>query len=259
MVSIYNSAAFFICNLNKKEDLKSKLDSLQKILNKELWGFNELDKLRDGLFNQELEYTLDTIQNWRNKDRESFYKENILTIDSNEYFVKNSLIDIPQCDLDWPLCLYDRKYRFEVPLFTVFSCKNAPIVIDDFFFVDCGKETGKEFKYNDITDQMMNPIIKKVRIYSDLVIERRQHHCLSEKHFTNDLYRIINVDNKELCELKLEEQFKRTKLASVYFEDSNMLYNNKSDQTVWEVIEKKSENNRSEDLNSIPLSHSVYL
>lgn len=260
MVAIYITATFFFFNICTKNDLRNSLDRIRDIFNKEIFAFNELDKLRNELFNRETGITLNTIENWRNTNRDTIYEDCILSIDSKDYFLKNSLINLPQCDLDWPLCIYDRKYRFEVPLFTVLLCKTALVFIDDFFFLDCGKETGKESKYDEINSKLMNPIMKKIRIYSDLLLERRQHHCFSQRHFTFDIYRIINTANKELYEKELDQQFERTQLASVYFEDSNREIFSITDQAPWVVIDKKNENNRSEGLdNNSPLSRSIYL
>ena len=50
---------------------------------------------------------------------------------------ENSLMDIFNCDQDWPICLYDFTYKNKIPQYLCFRThKEAPTVIENYFYAN---------------------------------------------------------------------------------------------------------------------------
>ena len=112
-----------------------------------------------------------------------------------------------QCNKDWPLCLYDRDYRFEVQEYFVFKTMGCPVVIEEYF-------NGKDYanKCRDYKEEgpnvNENELLTQAKIFKDLLIQRRDHLCDSQDHFventinaykTNDIIKqshIAEMNNK---------------------------------------------------------------
>lgn len=241
MGSLLTSIVFLISNFQAKIDLDSSFSSYSDYYNNELLSFNRLDELRDQLFNKPLLITPRTIDKLRQSNRLSIYSEynKKKAINKNG---KNSYINESKCNSDWPLCIYDVKYRYDIPEIFVYQTLEKPIVIDDFYFEDCGKETGHETKYDEIKKVLIDPIVIQVKLYSNLVIERRKHNCNSKDHFTYDVYKIITCEEKSKEEYseKLLESFQSTKSEIKYSTESCAL---KQEEAIdlWKELDKRIE------------------
>ncbi len=50
--------------------------------------------------------------------------------------MRNSLLNFNfnNCNLDWPLCIYDKEYRYKYIDYFVFKSLDHPTLINDYFF-----------------------------------------------------------------------------------------------------------------------------
>ena len=204
-ITIFKSILFIL------DYCKQKYDSLKDTLElNELKNYNQkimseipyyyVNKLRNLLFDyhKEYEFTMNTLNKKRNEIRKITEKEIQLNYKNkkfneeqkNNVLHMNSYISLEknECDLDWPLCIYDRKYRFENVDYFVFKVLDEPNLIDNYYFEDCNNKTINDENIN----SNYNDIKEKAIIYKNLLIERRNHLCIKIGNNNHMLKKIFN-------------------------------------------------------------------
>ena len=124
------------------------------------------------------------------------------------------------CDLDWPICLNDKKDLSKEYDHIVLKQLNEPVVIDNYFnFEEENKIKNNNEKKYDMNDEKDEEKIKyfKEKSYEDLLIERRKHYCGSKlMSIRADLHKTsIKFEKIE------SEHLKKRKSSLNYFFDNN--------------------------------------
>ena len=104
--------------------------------------------------------------------------------------MRNSLLNFNfnNCNLDWPLCIYDKEYRYKYIDYFVFKSLDQPNLINDYFFSQC----------DNIFDDKINDNLNSKDIFRNLLIERRSHFCEVK---TNNLSKSNSIfDDSEVQE-----------------------------------------------------------
>ena len=237
-ITIFKSVLFIL------DYCKQKYDSLKKTLElNELKNYNQkimseipyyyVNKLRNLLFDyhKEYEFTMNTLNKKRNEIRKITEKEIQLNYKNkkfneeqkNNVLRMNSYISLEknECDLDWPLCIYDRKYRFENVDYFVFKVLDEPNLIDNYYFEDCNNKTLNDENIN----SNYNDIKEKAIIYKNLLIERRNHLCIKIGNNNHMLKKIFNdkmnfnqlLMKKTLFENEINEEMNEYELIDEAF------------------------------------------
>ena len=157
-------------------------------------SYTELTAFRKEIFkdNPYKDISLKAFLNERKKMVDIQYKE-VLDIckvkhvfeENNDDLIMNSYINnVNQCNLDWPLCIYDRQYRFEHCECFIYKVLDEPVIIDDYFTPD--KPLPTESKIVNIN---LNEDEEQFEKYRDLIIQRRKHICKEkeEKRIRNNI------------------------------------------------------------------------
>ena len=226
-ITIFKSILFILdlCKnkydtLNDTLDLSELKNFNQKIMNE--IPYYVVNKLRNLLFDyrKKYEFTMKYLNKKRNEIRKITEKEIQLNYKNKKYKEEqennvlrmNSYISLEksECDLDWPLCIYDRQYRFENVDYFVFKVLDEPNVIDNYYFEDCNNKTindkNIDINYNDDKE--------KAIIYKNLLIERRNHLCIKIGNNNHMLKKIFNdkmnfnrlLMNKIIIENEINEE-----------------------------------------------------
>ncbi len=226
-ITIFKSILFILdlCKnkydtLNDTLDLSELKNFNQKIMNE--IPYYVVNKLRNLLFDyrKKYEFTMKYLNKKRNEIRKITEKEIQLNYKNKKYKEEqennvlrmNSYISLEksECDLDWPLCIYDRQYRFENVDYFVFKVLDEPNVIDNYYFEDCNNKTindkNIDINYNDDKE--------KAIIYKNLLIERRNHLCIKIGNNNHMLKKIFNdkmnfnrlLMNKTIIENEINEE-----------------------------------------------------
>jgi len=204
-ITIFKSVLFIL------DYCKSKYDSLNDTLDlSELKNFNQkimneipyfhVNKLRNLLFDYHkvYEFSMKNLNRKRNEIRKLTEKEIQLNYknkkfreeQNNNLLKMNSYINSVnnECDLDWPLCIYDKKYRFENVDYFVYKVLDEPNLIDNYYFDDCNNQ---KIIYENININF-NDNKEKAKIYKNLLIERRNHLCINLGNNNHMLNKIFN-------------------------------------------------------------------
>ena len=238
-ITIFKSILFLLdyCKksyekLNTFMDLPELNDYNKNILSN--LTYQDVNDLRKKLFdyNKVFEFSMKNINKKRNEIRKETEKEiqmnhknkQFKEEEKKELLVLNSYInsDNNKCDLDWPLCIYDKKYRFENNDFFVFKVLDEPNFIDDYYFNEYNHNNKNEI-IKEKVDYNDNKI--KIEIYKDLLIERRPHLCLkigNKNHMLQNLFddnKNINqlIERKTIVENQLNEDIDEIGLINPEF------------------------------------------
>lgn len=245
--------------------------------NTDLLQINNVDTLthlREAFFNPHYvtEFTPEVLESFRERDRDEMIKEVHANCDKkqlhlNDNKVMNSMFynnkhecKYIQCNKDWPLCLYDRGYRFEVREYFVFKTMECPVVVDDYFNGEDYVNKCKDHKEED-PNANENEMLKQAKLFKDLLIQRRDHLCDSDDHFvestinaykTNDVVKqsqIVEMKNtmnmyKDDIINEYENGIDITKASKIILEKKN-LYSN--DNQLPHIIEDTNEHKEATD------------
>ena len=205
-ITIFKTIFFFIdyiidndetIEINDKDlsDIYSYNDNLLKNI-----GFIGVFNLRKILFDyqKEIEFPMSMINKKRIEFKSIILKEMPIPKLKNKKLKINSLINDTEnkCDLDWPLCIYDIKYRFSKVDYFVFKTLEKPNLIEDYFFTLNKKEENNK---NDNNENLKE-------IYKNLIIERRQHLCINEGNNKHFLDNVEKIENDTLIQSKLDAE-----------------------------------------------------
>ena len=183
-------------NNNDMDDIQSYNDNLIKNI-----GINGIANLRKVLFDIENKnkFSMSKINKKRIKFKNLLLKNiYIPKAFMNKKIKLNSFMELNEsnCDLDWPLCIYDIKYRFSKVDFFVYKTLEKPNLIEDYFFFSNKKDENNK---NDDEENLKD-------IYKNLIIERRPHLCINEGNNNHLLNNIDIIDNNILIQSKLDAE-----------------------------------------------------
>ena len=183
-------------NNNDMDDIQSYNDNLIKNI-----GINGIANLRKVLFDIENKnkFSMSKINKKRIKFKNLLLKNiYIPKAYMNKKIKLNSFMELNEsnCDLDWPLCIYDIKYRFSKVDFFVYKTLEKPNLIEDYFFFSNKKDENNK---NDDEENLKD-------IYKNLIIERRPHLCINEGNNNHLLNNIDIIDNDILIQSKLDAE-----------------------------------------------------
>ena len=165
----------------EKDIIKCKsFEELNNILNEIPLTFNKRGKLAYYLISKKFNFNMDMIKNYRKILTPSIIKEviNIGTFQNigDEDDSSNNKKTII-CDLDWPLCLKDKKDLKKEYDHIVLKQLNEPNIIDN--YID-NYEEYQHLKKNINSNRESEEELLKEKKYEDLLIERKKHLCRSK-------------------------------------------------------------------------------
>jgi hypothetical protein len=160
LTSLEEANVFFGITIERKLT-ESEIDTIKKYLVIKLYNFNE-EELKEQK-NIILPETIEEIKS------------------SGKYLPVKAAQQKMTCDLDWPLCVYDYKYRKNITDFCVYSKLNGIDIKDNYL--------DKFHNYNENKDNKQNRTTKE-EIFSNVLIQRNKHCCNS------NVRTISNVVNK---------------------------------------------------------------
>ena len=111
--------------------------------------------------------------------------------------VKNA---IPECNINWPICIYDHNHQSRYISYLAFRCANEPKIIDDYFDItsfsfDKFHKDNKDLS-SDLNNEFLIPETLKQKAYNSLVIERNCHYC-TNKDFVNKIKKLLEHDRTD--------------------------------------------------------------
>ena len=168
----------------------NNFDQLNAVLNEVPLEFDKRGKLAYYLISKKFNFNMNMIKKYRKilspqiiKEIDDLgfftnYSENDEEKENNEQ--NEGKKDKPKtiCDLDWPICIKDKKFLKRDYSYIVLKELNEPNVIDD--YIDNFEEY-KEKNKNDNINKKNDEDIQyfKKRRFGDLLMERRKHYCES--------------------------------------------------------------------------------
>lgn len=177
---------------------------------------------------------------------------------------KNTYIQKEECDLDWPVCLYDRSYRFKKVEFIVYKNGKTIEFIDDYYFCGCLDDVRiREFiNQNNIQidkgvteiplakdeDEEVRELKEKIKKYEDLVIERYKHICGSKKTTKKIVFeKLLSIeDKKEKLKKGIISSYKANMMINQFIKmtsDDNMRKTQCKEIIINENLEKNIDQN----------------
>ena len=229
-------------NINEKD-----LKNFKKLLFDEntFFEFNikSLEKMR---YNKKDEIYREIEKDVKLKKFKEDEKENKLVLNSLLLYKNGKKNDFKECDLDWPLCIYDKKYRYELCEFLNFRVLNFDIKEDYFNNISELNNNNNNNIVNEENNKNINPLIKQAEKFKDLLIERRKHLCDSNEHFS------IKIKEDNLKE-NIQYFYKKAGL----FNENNKEYNNNVINSIDDanrvfksiMIKKKEDNSEKSKIN----------
>jgi len=238
----------------EKHIIKCKnFDELNNVFNEVPLNLNQRANLAYYLISKKFNFNMDIIRKYRKtlslqiiKEIEGLGTFHKATDDDEEKDGEGESKKIV-CDLDWPICLNDKKNLEKEYDHIVLKQLNEPVLIDNYFnFEEENKIRNiKENKY-DINNEKDEEKIKyfKEKMYEDLLIERRKHYCHSKlMSIRADLYKSsIKFEKIEGEHLK-----KRKSSLNIFFdtnEDESKSIDKRNEAINKIVIDVSNQNQR---------------
>jgi hypothetical protein len=143
-----------------------------------------------------------------------------------------------ECDLDWPICLNDKKYKNEILNFITFRTLFPPNIKEEYFF---------KYKNNDYLDEKTQKDENNKNnedYFSELLIQRRCHTCNSKIHTISDFINEKKKNNSLMNETvkgimsQREFLFTNIKMNSDY-----QIKKEKNDNNLIKIIDNLPSNN----------------
>ena len=224
-------AAYGLIKIISKDILEAKtIENIQNIFENKIQKYDNTAKLIYFLVFKIYDDFNDDVFN---KYRKILLPQIINQIQSQSHFLNEIKEDEIECDLDWPLCSKDHKYRHEIIEFIVYKQLEKPLIIDNYY--------GNNVNFDKIKKEKKEK--DKLDYYCEICIERRKHICDSKIESIKDILKERYI-NDEINLLKLESQRKRN-FKSFNSSKSNQILSHK-DETIFnkivEDIEKENEN-----------------
>ena len=209
----------------EKHIIKCKnFDELNNVFNEVPLNLNQRANLAYYLISKKFNFNMDLIRKYRKtlspqiiKEIEglgTFHKVTDEEEEKDEEYESKKIV----CDLDWPICLNDKKNLTKEYDHIILKQLNEPVVIENYFnFEEENKIKNNNGNKYDINNEKDEEKIKyfKEKIYGDLLIERRKHYCGSNlMSIRADLYKSsIKFEKIESKHLK-----KRKSSLNIFFD-----------------------------------------
>lgn len=237
----------------EKHIIKCKnFDELNNVFNEVPLNLNQRANLAYYLISKKFNFNMDLIRKYRKtlspqiiKEIEglgTFHRVSDEEEERDEEFESKKIV----CDLDWPICLNDKKNLTREFDYIVLKQLNEPTVIDNYFnFKEKNKNKNNNENIYDINNEKDEEKIKyfKEKIYEDLLIERRKHYCNSKlMSIRADLYKSsIKFEKVE------SDQIKKRKSSLNFFdpnEDESRSIDKRNEAINKIVIDVSNQNQR---------------
>ena len=222
IIAVYNIVLYLadlLMRYNESIEVPLTLENLINYNDDTLYNlsYTELIAFRKEIFkyNPYKDISLKAFLNERKKMVDSQYKEilenckmkHVFDDNSDELIMNSYINNVNQCNLDWPLCIYDRQYRFEHCECFIYKVLDEPVIIEDYFTPDKPLPTKSK-----IININLNEDEEQFEKYRDLLIQRRKHICKEkeEKRIRN------NITNRNIMK----------KEKSIAIAQSNVFENN---------------------------------
>lgn len=172
-------------------------------------NYQDVEKMKYFLFSFDFGINASTINYWRKLSHQS---NDSSSGDKSSMRRKNTYIQKEECDLDWPICLYDRSYRFKKVEFIVYRTGKPKEVIDNYYFNGCLDdvrireflsknklpEVKKELPLGNDEDDEVRQLKEQIKSYENLVIERFKHICGSSKTTKKMVFeKLLSIEDKK--------------------------------------------------------------
>jgi hypothetical protein len=250
-IIIFKAIYAIIIILQKQLKIYKSLGDLNKILNDIPLGFNDRAKLAFYLIGKKFNFNMDIIKKYRKTLSLQIIKE-IVSLgtfkddedddDEDDDKNKNKKKEII-CDLDWPLCIKDKKNLEKEYDYVVLKELDEPNVIEDFIdYYNEYKDGSKKMEYKNKSmnflndDDIESQKIKyfKEERFKDILIERKKHYCGSNiMSIRSFFYKSkINKNNKE----KDKENVKIKKTRSFFNEKEKEENINERDRRIDRIV-----------------------
>ncbi|MCQ2818792.1 MAG: TBC domain-containing protein [archaeon] len=215
-----NSAVLdFIQRDKKRKEEESKgnftieenQETFSNVINNEILKLSLSSIMKYHLLEFNFGFNIEHIQLWRETARNEVGSQ-LTDLNKGMKKRRNTFLTKDECDLDWPICLYDRDYRFTPIEYTVFRKMNPPKIIDGYFFEGCffleeykSLNTAKNQIEENISESEAQ-FRRKIKIFEDIMIERRKHICGSKKSTRMMMYEKSMDSAKKIENYKLEKE-----------------------------------------------------
>ena len=227
--------------------------ALMKMLSKDLFLVKKFEQIQNVIYNvlpnyintgKLLYYLCIKQYNFNHK----YIKKRRIYLESKTYDNINKLgVFIPidninqdnkDCDLDWPICVNDQKYKNEILNFITFRTLFPPNIKEEYFF---------KYKNNDSLDEKTQKDENNKNnedYFSELLIQRRCHTCDSKIHtitdFINEKKRNNNLINESVRDIMSQREllYSTLKMNIDY-----QIKKEKNDNNIIKIIDNLPSNN----------------
>ena len=219
-------------------------DQLNSVFNDVPMTLNKRGKLAYYLISKKFNFNMDMIKKYRKTLSLSIIKEimNIGTFGndkSEEEEEENDELGNDKkltCDLDWPMCLNDKKMLEKEYDHVVLKQLDEPLIIDN--YIDNLEEyenLGKNDKKEDEEEFF------KEKIFKELLIERKKHYCDSKQMTIRDNLPKTQINNKRLKSVDIRT---RKISADYYKNDNNDAISLERNKTINKIIKDIANDNK---------------
>ena len=188
-------------------------DQLNNVFNEVPLKFDKRGKLAYYLISKKFNFNMEMIKKYRKTLNPKIIKEiaglGVFNRSSDEEIKKNK----DECDLDWPICLFDQKDLEKEFDHIVLKQLQAPNVIDNYIdnFEEYQKLNSKK-ELDTSNEDNLNVKYFKDKKYEELLIERKKHFCGSKlKSIRDNLSKspenFEQIKQQEMRVRKISEEF----------------------------------------------------
>lgn len=216
-------AAIFILTLAKDLILKqTNMIEISQFFEEEFKNFSD-ERLLDYLICKPFPYSMDQINELRKIQMPKVEQNIKQTSDYKKNRYKDQKL---VCNLDWPICL-NNLTNINIEHVSVLKRAIFPTIAEDFY--SATKDVYSIAKYQEKSDQAMQKIKKinddyslksKLDIFQNLLIERHQHNCNSNKSIINE----IEIVKKSNSITHFFSGFSSSSKDTLLFEDRRSLF-----------------------------------
>jgi len=100
-----------------------------------------------------------------------------------------------ECNVLWPVCMYDHSYKSRCVSYFAFRCGSEPKILEDYFEVSNFTADKYKSKSKEANEVPSSEVISQ-RNYNALLIERNPHYC-TNKHFVLKIKKLLEEEKTE--------------------------------------------------------------
>ena len=203
------------------------LDQLNRVFNEAPLKFDKRGKLAYYLISKKFNFNMNIIKKYRKTLNPQIVKEIVTAFyrdDEDSEDSKELNDEKPKiiCDLDWPLCLKDKKNLEKSYDYIVLKQLNEPNIIDN--YIDNFEENKKLKKKNRLNDKKNDDLkYYKEKRFENLLIERKKHFCDSKLMSIRDKLQKSSINLEKRNSAEIPE--KQTRKISVEFYKKDFDFN----------------------------------